>query len=428
MPIQLKYHDQTIEIPDPPVGEIITLKGNPIAPLPDPRTSLQKAFDHPINSEPLRNMIPSKGSITLMVSDRTRKVRLDIILPVLMDYLSENCVPEERIRILVCLGTHKRHTQEQLEKLIGTEFLKKYKVFESHQDDQSAFVDFGKTPRGTPVRFNRLAVESSLLIAIGNITFHYFAGFSGGRKSFLPGIACEETIQTNHKLTYMKQNGKFVRNPNCASTVLDGNPLSEDMEDAFHLMPVPSFLINTLLNQESDIAGVVAGNVIDAHRNGCDVFTQAYSLPIEKKADIVIASAGGYPTDINLLQSHKSMVSACAALKPGGTLFLSARCSEGVNLEDYPEFVATHKRSELIKKLMQGYRILGGTTDNLMGLAEKFRVFLVSGLESSTLIHLGVKPFDMEHPDWDDVFNGLDGDSTCYVMPNASKYLPIMKS
>jgi nickel-dependent lactate racemase len=427
MPIQLKYHDQTIEVPDPPVGEIITLKGKTITPLTDPRSSVLKTFNNPINSAPLKKMIPPGGLITVIVSDRTRKTRLDIILPVLIDYLSKNGVINEKIRILVCLGTHKRHTSEQIEKLIGTKILRRCKVIESHQEDQNAFVDVGKTPRGTPVRFNRRAVESGLLITIGNITFHYFAGFSGGRKSFLPGISCEETIQTNHKLTYMKQNGKFVRNPMCASTVLDGNPVSEDMEDAFRLMPVPSFLINTVLNPDGDIAGIFAGNVIDAHRAGCDEFTKHYSLPITRKADIVIASAGGYPTDINLLQSHKSMVNASEALKPGGTLFLTARCIEGVNLEDYPEFVATHTRQELIDKLMLAYRILGGTTDNLMGLAEKYRIFLVSGLESSTLTNLGVKPFDMGHPDWDEVFNGLDGNSTCYVMPNASKYLPILK-
>lgn len=426
MPIKLKYHDQTIEVPDPPVGEILTLKGNPVNPLADPRASLLKTLDHPINSAPLKEMIPSDGPITVMVSDRTRKTRLDIILPVLMNYISKNGIPNEKIRILVCLGTHKRHTAEQLEKLIGTKLLRRYKVIESHQEDQRAFIEVGKTPRGTPVRFNRNALESGLLIPIGNITFHYFAGFSGGRKSFLPGISCEETIQTNHKLTYMKQNGEFVRNPMCASRVLDGNPLNEDMEDAFRLIPVPSFLVNTVLNPEGDIAGIFTGNVIDAHRAGCDEFTRHYSLPITKKADIVIASAGGYPADINLLQSHKSMVNASEALKPGGTLFLTARCIEGVNLEDYPEFIATHTRQELIEKLMQGYRILGGTTDNLMGRAEKFRIFLVSGLESSTLTNLGVKPFDMEHPNWDEVFKSLDGNSTCYVMPNASKYLPVM--
>lgn len=426
MPITLNYHDTVIEIPDPPVGEINVLEGKAIEPVDDPIAAVTEAINNPIESPSLAEMIPDSGDITIMVSDRTRKTRLDILLPPIVDCLEEKNVSDGRIKILVCLGTHKKHTREQLESIIPVEYLNRFEIMESHQENPDDFVDVGITPSGTNVRYHSQAMNSSLLICTGGITFHYFAGFSGGRKLFLPGISHVSSIQANHRMTYIEKDGEFVRNPACKSTALDGNPVSDDMDDAFHLMPVESFLVNVILNPQGEVSGVFAGDVIKAHRAGCAEFARLYSLPVEYQADIVIASPGGYPADINLLQSHKSMVNASRALKPGGILILAAGCSEGFSLSDYPDFMREHTRGEMRSRLMDNYEILGGTTDNLMSITEKFKVFLISGLDGETLTTLGVKALDIESVSWDEVFDGLDSNSKCYIMPNASKYLPVI--
>lgn len=426
MAITLNYHDTVIEIPDPPVGEINVLEGQAIEPVDNPIAAVIHAINNPIESPPLAEMIPDSGDITILVSDRTRKTRLDILLPPIVDCLKENNVQDDRIKILVCLGTHKKHTREQLESIIPMEYLNRFEIMESHQENPDNFIDVGTTPSGTKVRYHSQAMNSSFLISTGGITFHYFAGFSGGRKLFLPGISHVSSIQDNHRMTYIEKDSEFVRNPACKSTALDGNPVSDDMDDAFRLMPVASFLVNVVLNPQGDVSGVFAGDVIKAHRAGCDEFTRLYSLPIEYQADIVIASTGGYPADINLLQSHKSMVNVSRALKPGGILLLAAGCSEGFSLSDYPDFMRSHTRGEMIGRLMDNYEILGGTTDNLMSIADKFNVFLISALDDETLITLGVKPLDIDNVSWDKVFDGLDSDSKCFIMPNASKFLPVI--
>ena len=148
------------------------------------------------------------------------------------------------------------------------EYLNRFETKESHQENPDDFMDAGTTPSGTNVRYHSQAMNSNLLICTGGITFHYFAGFSGGRKLFLPGISHVSSIQQNHRMTYIEKDGEYVRNPACKSTALDGNPVSDDMEDGFRLMPVASFLVNVILNPQGEVAGIFAGDVIEAHRAG----------------------------------------------------------------------------------------------------------------------------------------------------------------
>ncbi|MFH1514347.1 MAG: nickel-dependent lactate racemase [bacterium] len=426
MSIQLKYHDTTIEVPKPPAGNIEFLRGRTIEPLEDPVLTLRKSFENPIDSAPLIDMIPETGDISIMVSDRTRKTRLNILLPEIVNCLKKKNVVDNRIKSLICLGTHVPHTPVQIEELIGKDFLERFEVIESNQNNPDVFIDVGVTPSGTKVRFHEQAVNSGLLIVTGGITFHYFAGFSGGRKSFLPGISHVSTIQKNHRWTYMRQNGEFVRNQDCSSARLDGNPVSDDMEESYKLMTTPSFLVNVIVTPTGEIADIFCGDVIKAHRTGCARLSELYSMPIDYKADIVIASAGGHPTDINLLQTHKSMINASRVVKPGGTVFLAARCVEDFSMSDYPEFVLKNSRKKLIERLMENYEILGGTTDNLMSIADNFRLFFHSGLDSETLIAMGVRPFNAGQGNWDEVFKGIDINSSCYIMPDASKFLPVL--
>ena len=426
--IKLKYHDGMIEIPTPPGRCIGTLEGREIQSIKNPKEAILMALDNPIESPPLRNMIPKDGRITIMVSDRTRNTRLDIVLPVILKYLNDHGVTQERIHILICLGTHKSHTQENIVKLLGEDVCSKFSYCESKHEQDEEYVYVGTTPRGTPVHFRREAVESKLLIATGGITFHYFAGFSGGRKGFLPGCSSFRTIQHNHKMTYMTNpDGELVRNPSCESGRLDCNPLSEDMIDAFRLMPVPSFLVNVVLNPKSEIALVFAGDVVKAHRAGCTEFKKLYILPIVEQADLVIASPGGYPLDINLLQSHKSMVNASRAVKTGGKLLVAANCVEGVNLDRYPDFVKEHGHEELVRELQRNYEILGGTTDNLMTMADKIKIYLVSSLPIEYVKILGMIPVDPSKNDWDKVFMDIGDSSTFYVMQSASKFMPVVE-
>ena len=285
-----------------------------------------------IGSKPLKELVDSGDLLTIIISDVTRLwMRQDILCTLLVRYLHEEVgVPFDQMVVLVALGTHRHSSPEELKKLAGEYTHSRVRVLD-HDCDAPDLVYLGTTEMGSEVWVNPLAVGRKI-ICIGGTVHHIMAGYGGGRKSVIPGVAGRETIRQNH------QRALDPTLPMTAATVGSGmvpnNPIHEDMSQAAKLLHV-TFGINVVVNTVSEHSGLFCGDFDQAWMASCRYVQQCYGLPIEKEADVVIASCGGFPKDMNLYQSTKTLFNAVRAVKPGGTLILLAECPEGGGAADF---------------------------------------------------------------------------------------------
>lgn len=255
--------------------------------------------------------------------------------------------------------------------------------------DKSNLVYIGTTSFNTPVKINKIAADCRHIILTGGIVFHDMAGFGGGRKSILPGISAYDTIMANHALS-MNPHGHGC-NPAVKTGVLRGNPFNDDMIEAAKLAK-PSFLFNVLVNSEGKIYAAVAGNFITAHEKGCRILKDTDGAEIESQADLVIASCGGYPKDIDLYQASKALTNARGAAKPGATIMLVAECPEGLGHSEMEYIINNFKNNyEREKELKESYTVAKYTGYLICEIAEKYNVIIVSDLNSSNLKNCNFK-------------------------------------
>src|SRR6266487_3078084 len=283
--------------------------------LEDERGALVAALDNPIGARPLREWIEPGERICILFTDITRATPNDRIIPWLLDYLGD--VPPQNITLLNQLGTHRPNTRTELEQLLTPAVVQKYRVLNHEPEDPAALVQVG-----TPALLNRHFLEARARIVTGFIEPHLFAGFSGGPKGIMPGIAGLQTVMSNH-------GAKNIGHPNSAFGTTIGNPIWEEMRD-IALRAGPSFLLNVSLNEARQITGVFAGDLIAAHKIGCEFVRQSAMQKFDAPFDIVVTTNSGYPLDQNLYQGVKGLSAGARVLKPGGALLLACECREGV--------------------------------------------------------------------------------------------------
>lgn len=288
--------------------------------LPDERRAMLEALDHPIGARPLREWLRPGQRICIVFTDITRATPNERIIPWLLDYLAE--VPKEQIVLLNGLGTHRPNTQAELEKLLTAEVVRQYRVLNHEPENPAALVQFGTTRDGTPAWLNRHVAEADVRIITGFIEPHFFAGFSGGPKGIMPGCAGLETVMSNHS-------ARPISHPQSAFGILSGNPIWEEMRD-IALRPGPSFLLNVTLNEQRQITGIFAGDLLAAHARGCEFVGRSAMQRCDAPFDVVITTNSGYPLDQNLYQGVKGMSAGARILKPGGHLILACECREGL--------------------------------------------------------------------------------------------------
>jgi lactate racemase len=280
-------------------------------------------------------------------------------------------------------------------------------------------VTIGTTSRGTPVEINRLLVDCDRVILVGAIGFHYFAGFSGGRKALLPASASERSIQANHLLAF--DAASLSRTPGVESGRLDGNPVSEDMEEAARLFG-PAFLVNTVLDASDRITALYAGDVRAAHRHGCAEYLEAHRVAAPERRSVVIASCGGAPRDINMIQSHKALEHARVVLEDGGDLVLLAACPEGLGRPDFLDWFVPGGAHATARRLLDSYKLNGQTAWGIRWKTERYRVRLVSGLPPDTVRRMGMIP----HASLlEAVAAAADGPG--WIIPHALGTLPVLR-
>ena len=329
----LKYGKSSLDFELPEEQFLCEIKGRITTPIQDVAASYRRALDHPMDAPPLKELITPDHRVAIIVSDITRAwQRNDITLPLLLDYLNDAGLPDDQVAIVIGVGAHRPNTESEFTELCSEEVCHRVRVV-NHNAWDSNMTYLGKTSRGTEVAVNPIVAEADRLILTGGAIYHYMAGFGGGRKSVLPGAASLKTIQQNHLLALTDKIGGGS-NPQCASGITRGNPLHEDMMEVAAFLK-PDFLINVVPNLDGELAGIFTGNWVSAWMGACNLVKQIYGVRIQQKADIVIATAGGYPKDINLYQSQKTIDNASYAMKPGGVSIILAQCPL---IQDPPEF------------------------------------------------------------------------------------------
>lgn len=288
--------------------------------LANERAAVFAALTQPIGTKPLREWIKSGDRICILFTDITRATPNERLIPWLLEYLRD--VPRELITLVNQLGTHRPNTAAELERMLTPAVVRSYRVVNHDAENPDALVQVGATRDGTPALLNRTVVEADVRIVTGFIEPHFFAGFSGGIKGIMPGVAGLRTVMSNH-------GAKNIGDPKSTFGVTNGNPLWEELRD-IALRAGPSFLLNVSLNDSRQITGVFAGDILAAHKVGCEFVRQSAMQKFAAPFDIVLTTNSGYPLDMNLYQGVKGMSAGARVVKPGGTLILAAECREGV--------------------------------------------------------------------------------------------------
>jgi len=369
----LKYGKGYADFELDPAQVIDELKINTTPVLPDPVAAIKEAIRNPVGTKPLREIVKPGQTVAFIVNDPTRVANSHVFMPILLDELSAAGVPDKDMFVIFALGTHRDMSPEEMAQEVGPEVAKRLKMFNSNAKEDE-FKYFGTTSRGTKVSFNKLVADVDHIICTGSIVHHFFAGFGGGRKAMLPGVASYETIRHNHSMMF---------DPNAVIGRLEGNPVYHDQVEGVEMCR-PSFLINTVLNEKKEFVGVFAGDYIEAHKIACKFVDQVYGTQVAKPADLVIATCGGYPKDINVYQLQKTMDNAWGAVKQGGVVIILGECVEGSGSAVYEKTMRDYKTPERIEtELRANFQIGAHKAYAVTRLLKKAEFILVSCLEPS---------------------------------------------
>lgn len=387
MQIMLKYgrDELPVTLPDSLDIQIITPRG--LRAMDSPDGAVLSAVDNPVASPSLRDTLPADGEVAIVVSDKTRSCLYPQLLPVLLNYLNACGVPDERMFLLVAYGAHPRHSETDNRVTYGEEVLRRLRLVPHDCRDGSQLYYLGKTGRGTEVRLNRKYLEAAATVMFGGVGIHYFAGFGGGRKMIFPGLASEEGILHNHRI-FVKATAGEVALMRRFKATLKNHPLHEDLREAAAMAP-PSFSVNVCLNEKEKVAGVFAGDWEESHRLACELAAET-CVPAGRKYDLVIASCGGYPKDINFIQSHKTIDNAFGFVREGGSLVVVARCEDGMGSESFLRWFDHANIETMREALLRAYAMNGGTALALKAKAVACDIHLHSGLDEKAIEKMGL--------------------------------------
>jgi len=423
--IRLKWGKEIQELEIKENNLLAILENKKIPPLSRPEAEILKDLDDPIASKPLKDLVKRGEKVVIIISDITRNVRNDVMVPAIVKYLNQNGIPDEDITIITATGTHRCHTKDELIKMLGRDIVERIRVVD-HDCRKSEMVYLGETSRKTPIYINKEVYEADRVILTGGIVYHSMAGFGGGRKSICPGVCGEETIQKNHKLILKpERNGGLHEGVGLGK--MDNNPMSLDMIEIAEKIS-PDFLVNVVINDDGDIGRVFAGDYITAHRNGCRFVKKHYSKKLDQQADVIVASCGGFPKDINLYQASKAIENSAIAVKEGGILILLARCNEGVGNPQFYEILAEHEtleeKEEVLRKDFTIARGAAYLTARI--LAEGKKIVLISELEDSQVEKMGLIPAKDLMQAYGIAREMVGEEHTLYIIPHASTLVPIV--
>ncbi|WP_378954915.1 nickel-dependent lactate racemase [Pelosinus sp. sgz500959] len=379
------FGDQEVTINLPEERVINVVDGKPAIPVTDVEAAVKEVLNHPIGTPPLKEVVQAGDKVVIIASDITRKwVRHDLFLPTLLNELNAAGIPDADVSLIVALGAHRHHTHEENILTFGQEIVERITILQSYAPTEDDFVHIGKTSRGNEVSLNKHAVNADKVILTGGIVHHLMAGFGGGRKSIVPGIASYKTIQSNHSLCLHSEVGQGV-SQECIAGKLENNPMHADLTEMAALLK-PAFLLNAVFTPNGQFARFVAGHWYEAWLDGCKTAQEIFGVTVNGKADVVIASAGGFPKDINLYQGSKSIGNAFMAVKPGGVVILLLECRDMMEPPDFSDWFNYESLYERELALRAGFTVPGFIALKLGFMAKEVPHILVSLPENKEFI------------------------------------------
>lgn len=388
---------------------------------------LKQAIENPIDSPRLRNIVKQNEDICIIIPDVTRLwQKPSIYLPYIIRELEEAGVKDSNIHFLCALGTHRAQTEEEHRLIVGDELYDRFKVMDHDCKDENNHQYVGTTSFGTKVYINKFALQCKHIILTGGIVFHDLAGFGGGRKGILPGISSYSTIMTNHALSLNPDS--IGINSKVRTALMEGNPFNDDMMEAAEFVK-PSFLFNVIVDSEGNFSAAVSGHYITAHQKGCEILKSIDSSNINEKAEVVIASCGGYPKDIDFYQASKALSNAVEAVKEGGTIILLAECVEGLGHKDMEQIFYDFKDNlSREQEVRREYTIAKFISFMLCDMAARYNIILVSSMETGSLECCNIKIADTLEKALKCAEKNIQNADLIYLIPTAGSTLPILKS
>lgn len=373
---------------------------------------VRRAIAQPIGAPRLGEIVRPGETIAIVTSDITRPLPSHRILPALLDELYAAGARPEDLTLVFALGSHRRHTPEEMRRLAGERAWSEIRVLDADAGD---CLRLGQTRRGTPVDLCRVVAQADRRICLGNIEYHYFAGYSGGAKALVPGVASQETIRQNHRL---------MAEPGAAAGVLEGNPVREDLEEAAALCPA-DFIVNVVLDEHKHILHAVAGHAIEAHRAGCRKLDGLYRVSIPDRAEIVVVSQGGAPKDLNLYQTQKALDNAKHAVRTGGTIILVGCCREGFGEPVFEQWLTQAESPEaLIRRIRADFQLGGHKAAAIALVLQSADILLVSDLPEEAVRKSWMTPYGSAQSALDSALRKHGPQARVLVMPYGGSTLP----
>ncbi|HHW19399.1 MAG TPA: nickel-dependent lactate racemase [Firmicutes bacterium] len=375
---------------------------------------IEGALDNPIGSGRLEEIVRPGMKVVIMASDITRPSPTKKLLPPLIRRLERAGVKDEDITVVFGMGIHRNHTEEEKRVLVGAEIYERFRCVDSTETGD--FVFLGTTSRGTPLEVCRPVAECDFLIGTGNVEYHYFVGYSGGAKAVLPGACSRRTVEANHSMQLL---------PGAEIARYDDNPVRQDIEEAGEIIGI-DYILNVVLDDKKRIVKAVAGHPRMAHAAARQVVDSIYGVKIPERADIVIASAGGYPKDVNLYQAQKGLDNAGKAVRDGGTIILLGECPEGLGEKTFEKYMTEMDVDDILESIRRKFVLGGHKAAAIARILKRADVFLVSSMDPELVRRCKLRPFRTLEEALEEAFNKHGPDARVLVMPYAGSTVPLI--
>lgn len=416
---------EAFEIPEQNVIEVMSAKQVSVPETGAPVVA--RALANPIGTGTLDQLVRPGQTVCIITSDVTRPLPTATVLPPVMDELHAAGVRDEDVLVAVALGSHRPQTDQELQHILGGYYGKLHVL----NGDSEGTVHLGATKHGTPVDILREVMECDVRIGLGNVEYHYFAGYSGGAKALMPGVSTPEAIAVNHSL--MVDARSHAGNME--------SPVRLDLEEACRIagagLPTLAgqsdrtgldFIVNVVLDEEKQVVACCCGDFVAAHRAACAKLDALYGCELHERADIVVVSQGGAPKDLNLYQLQKALDNAKHPVREGGVIVLVGSCAEGFGNATFEQWMReSESPQDIIDRLRAGFKLGGHKAAAIAQIMLKASIYLVSDLDDATVRSIHMTPFPTVQDAVDAAFAKLGDDARVLIMPHGGSTLPLMR-
>ncbi len=377
---------------------------------------IMRALASPTGSKRLGDIVSPGEKTVIITSDISRPTPSSTMLPPVIEELGRGGLSEKDISVVLALGTHRHHTEAEKRIITGDGIFESgIKIMDSDMDD---CIRLGECRHGTPVDIFRPVAEADRIICLGNIEYHYYAGYSGGCKAVFPGVSSLDAIRKNHS---------HMMDPGAGMGRIGGNPVREDIDEAGRTAGI-DFILNVILDENGDIMAAVAGDCIKAHRRGCEILDSFRKVSVEAQADIVIVSPGGYPKDINLYQSHKALESTKGLVRPGGVIIWCAKAAEGIGNKVFAEWLLNMTYEEMKAELDKNFTLGGHLAYYIAEILQTKDIYLVSDIPVDVSVKQDIKRFPSADEALTAAFEKCGRDSKIMTVPAGNSIFPVIRN